>query len=619
MAKKVEIEVVAKTDKANVNIKKTTDTTKGLGKEAGAVGGKFDSMTGGAIAGFKGLLTSVKATIKSMGILKVAIAATGIGAIAIAIIAVGKAFTNTEEGQNKFRIIMMQIGTITGNLIDILANLGMKLIEVFTSPKKALKSFVQLIKSQIINRFNAAAAAVGFLGSAIQKVFSGDFKGAMADASSAGKSYIDVLTGVEGTVNKVREGVKAFRKEQTEEIKKATKLQENRNKLDKIDRDLLVERAKARRDIAAAREIAAAKEGVSLEERTEAIKEAARIEDAITKKEIAAAKMRLQARVDENSLAGSTKDDLAEEARLRAEVINLETSALKIQKALTAELTAQIREADAEKNAAKNKQLAADKAIAAEELALEKQLATAQLAIRDALAITKAEKDALEIEKTKEKYDKLIAEADRFNLSTVELEKKKIEAVNALANKGAEEKSKNEIFWEGLTDREKAQIMAQGLNNLATVLGKESAAGKAAAISGALISTYQSANDSYKSLAGIPVVGPALGAAAAAAAVVSGMANVKQIIGTPLPTVAGVAAPSVSAPTATAPPAPPDFNVVGATPESQLASTISSSQQKPVRAFVVATDVSSQQELDRKTALQATLGAAKRGWWMGGN
>ena len=575
MAKKVEIEVVAKTDKANVNIKKTTDTTKGLGKEAGAVGGKFDSMTGGAIAGFKGLLTSVKATIKSMGILKVAIAATGIGAIAIAIIAVGKAFTNTEEGQNKFRIIMIQIGTVVGNVVDILANLGTSLLNI---------------------------------GKALGKLITGDLKGAA-----------EAWDNVKESVTAAKDGVVNFGKETREEIKKATKLQENRNKLDKIDRDLLVERAKARRDIAAAREIAAAKEGVSLEERTEAIKEAARIEDAITKKEIAAAKMRLQARVDENSLAGSTKDDLAEEARLRAEVINLETSALKIQKALTAELTAQIREADAEKNAAKNKQLADDKAIAAEELALEKQLATAQLAIRDALAITKAEKDALEIEKTKEKYDKLIAEADRFGLSTVELEKKKIEAVNALSNKGSEDKAKNEIFWEKLTDREKTQIMAQGLNNLAAVLGKESAAGKAAAISGALISTYQSATDSYKSLAAIPVVGPALGAAAAAAAVVSGMANVKQIIGTPLPTVAGVAAPSVSAPTATAPPAPPDFNVVGATPESQLASTISSSQQKPVRAFVVATDVSTQQELDRKTRLQAAIGAAKRGWWMGGN
>ena len=575
MAKKVEIEVVAKTDKANVNIKKTTDTTKGLGKEAGAVGGKFDSMTGGAIAGFKGLLTSVKATIKSMGILKVAIAATGIGAIAIAIIAVGKAFTNTEEGQNKFRIIMIQIGTVVGNVVDILANLGTSLLNI---------------------------------GKALRKLITGDLKGAA-----------EAWDNVKESVTAAKDGVVNFGKETREEIKKATKLQENRNKLDKIDRDLLVERAKARRDIAAAREIAAAKEGVSLEERTEAIKEAARIEDAITKKEIAAAKMRLQARVDENSLAGSTKDDLAEEARLRAEVINLETSALKIQKALTAELTAQIREADAEKNAAKNKQLADDKAIAAEELALEKQLATAQLAIRDALAITKAEKDALEIEKTKEKYDKLIAEADRFGLSTVELEKKKIEAVNALSNKGSEDKAKNEIFWEKLTDREKTQIMAQGLNNLAAVLGKESAAGKAAAISGTLISTYQSSIDSYKSLAGIPVIGPVLGAAAAAAAVVSGMATVKQIIGTPLPTVAGVAAPSVSAPTATAPPAPPDFNVVGATPESQLASTISSSQQKPVRAFVVATDVSTQQELDRKTRLQAAIGAAKRGWWMGGN
>ena len=568
MAKKVEIEVVAKTDKANVNIKKTTDTTKGLGKEAGAVGGKFDSMTGGAIAGFKGLLTSVKATIKSMGILKVAIAATGIGAIAIAIIAVGKAFTNTEEGQNKFRIIMIQIGTVVGNVVDILANLGTSLLNI---------------------------------GKALGKLITGDLKGAA-----------EAWDNVKESVTAAKDGVVNFGKETREEIKKATKLQENRNKLDKIDRDLLVERAKARRDIAAAREIAAAKEGVSLEERTEAIKEAARIEDAITKKEIAAAKMRLQARVDENSLAGSTKDDLAEEARLRAEVINLETSALKIQKALTAELTAQIREADAEKNAAKNKQLAADKAIAAEELALEKAQATAELAIRDALAITKEEKAALEIEKTKEKYDKLIAEAQRFGLATVELEKKKIEAVNALSNKGSEVKAKNEIFWEKLTDREKTQIMAQGLNNLAAVLGKESAAGKAAAISGALISTYQSATDSYKSLAGIPVVGPALGAAAAAAAVVSGMANVKQIIGTPLPTVAGVAAPSVSAPTAISPPAPPDFNVVGATPESQLASTISSSQQKPVRAFVVATDVSTQQELDRKTRLQAAIGAATR-------
>ena len=569
MAKKVEIEVVAKTDKADVNIQNTTDTTKDLGNEAVNVGGKFDTMTGGVVSGFTGVLKSVKATIKSMGVLKVAIAATGIGALALAIVSVGKAFTNSEEGQNRFRIIMIQISTVVGNVVDILANLGTSLLNV---------------------------------GKALGKLVTGDLKGAA-----------DAWKNVKENVVAAKDGIVNFGEETREEIKKATALQESRNKLDKIERDLLIERAEANRDIAAAREIAAAKEDVSLEERMAAIEEAARIEDEITQKEIAAAKMRLQARVDENSLAGSTKEDLEEEARLRAEVINLETSALKIQKALTAELTATKREAEAEERAAQAAINAEKKAAEAEQLAREKELAAAQLAIRDALAITQEEKDALEIEKTKEKYDKLIAEADKFGLSTVELEKKKIDAVNALVNKGAETDAKNQIFWEGLTQREKSQIMAQGLNNLATVLGKESAAGKAAAISGTLISTYQSAQDSYKSLSGIPIVGPALGAAAAAAAVVAGMANIKAIKGTPLPTIAGVSAPSVSAPSSAAvAPSPPAFNVVGATPESQLASTISSSQQKPVRAFVVSSDVSTQQELDRKTRLQAALGAASK-------
>jgi len=53
--------------------------------------------------------------------------------------------------------------------------------------------------------------------------------------------------------------------------------------------------------------------------------------------------------------------------------------------------------------------------------------------------------------------------------------------------------------------------------------------GKAAAIANAVVNTYQAATGAYASLAAIPYVGPALGAAAAAAAIVAGMANVAQI------------------------------------------------------------------------------------------
>ncbi|MBQ5630813.1 MAG: hypothetical protein IIV15_05825 [Ruminococcus sp.] len=52
---------------------------------------------------------------------------------------------------------------------------------------------------------------------------------------------------------------------------------------------------------------------------------------------------------------------------------------------------------------------------------------------------------------------------------------------------------------------------------------------KAINIAAALIDTYKAANDAYAAMASIPYVGPALGAAAAAAAVVAGMAQVNAI------------------------------------------------------------------------------------------
>lgn len=53
--------------------------------------------------------------------------------------------------------------------------------------------------------------------------------------------------------------------------------------------------------------------------------------------------------------------------------------------------------------------------------------------------------------------------------------------------------------------------------------------GKALAISEAVISTYQGAQEAFTSLAGIPYVGPALGIAAAAAAITAGMVRIQSI------------------------------------------------------------------------------------------
>jgi hypothetical protein len=52
----------------------------------------------------------------------------------------------------------------------------------------------------------------------------------------------------------------------------------------------------------------------------------------------------------------------------------------------------------------------------------------------------------------------------------------------------------------------------------------------------------------------------------------------------------------------------PDFNVVGASPESQLAQSVAGQMAKPIKAFVVGKEITSQQELDRNILTNAGLG-----------
>jgi len=60
---------------------------------------------------------------------------------------------------------------------------------------------------------------------------------------------------------------------------------------------------------------------------------------------------------------------------------------------------------------------------------------------------------------------------------------------------------------------------------------------------------------------------------------------------------------------ATPPPSlPPAFNVVGAAPENQLAQAIGGQQERPIQAFVVGSEVTSQQALDRNIVDNASLG-----------
>lgn len=96
----------------------------------------------------------------------------------------------------------------------------------------------------------------------------------------------------------------------------------------------------------------------------------------------------------------------------------------------------------------------------------------------------------------------------------------------------AQYRTQTALLDEQLAQR-RQKTMATALNNLASLQNssnkKMAEVGKAAAIAQATIDTYKAANAAYSAMAGIPIIGPALGAAAAAAAIVAGLNNVAQI------------------------------------------------------------------------------------------
>ena len=74
---------------------------------------------------------------------------------------------------------------------------------------------------------------------------------------------------------------------------------------------------------------------------------------------------------------------------------------------------------------------------------------------------------------------------------------------------------------------EAADAVANTLSAMSDLLGKETAAGKAAAVASATINTFSSAQKAYDATVGIPFVGPVLAPINAGIAIAAGIKNVK--------------------------------------------------------------------------------------------
>ena len=574
-------------DDVNKEVKETSKSTQQMG-------GTLDKVTGGAVSkfnSFKGALTSVTTGFKS---LKVAIIATGIGALLIAVTALGQAFTRSEEGQNKFAKILGVIGSITGNLLDLLADLGEAIINAFTNPIQALKNFQKSVTEFVTDKINGVIDSFGLLGSAIKKAFSGDFSGALEDAKDGFVKLNNNINPVKIAVDAVAKSVKNLAKEIKADATAAAKIADQRAEAEKAARKLIVERAQAEQDIARLREKAVNKEKFTAQERIAFLEEAGKISEELAAKETAVAKLRLQAKLTENSLAKSNKEDLNEAAQLEASVIQLETQRLNLQKRLSTELLTARREAAAQiKKDAKEEPVVVDKKL---QKIQEIQKAYKQKQ-EDAEAESELQKIALEEERKLAELDRLDATEDQ-KAEVIAFYQKKIQGVKD-ANAAEDEKN------EKIKNAAQLNMVKNTLGNMSTLFDDQSAAGKATAAAAALINTYQGITAELATKTVTPFeFGVKIANIATTAAI--GFKSVKDILKTTPSNAKGGTNPASGAGGGGAP-IPPAFNIVGSSGETQLADAIGGQSQRPARAYVVSNDVTTAQEMDRNIIEGASI------------
>jgi hypothetical protein len=609
--------------------------------------GKLDAQTGGLISGFSGMVKGLKNATKGFKTMKLAIISTGLGALVVVMGALYAAFTSSEEGQKKWAAVMEVVGAVVSVFKDRLAALGSGLISLFTEPIETLKGFGKSIKEFVMDKVEQAVEGLGFMGSAISKLFKGNLTGALNDASKGVLQLNRALNPAVMIVEAMVEGTKKLVTELTKEAKVALMIAADKKKAHKIENELITERAIAERDRQSLLDKAAKKDIYSAAQRIKFLEEAGKVEDKINEKQIKLAKLKLKTQQDLNEQGLSDKKDIKAELELKAQLINLETQRLVKAKQLSSQLVsvrkeeaARIQQIDDEADAKalaiqdfkdslrikdKENKFAdieaerEDRIKELEELRVSKTLKEQMLL--DIEASFKEKKKVIEDEAKVIEDEKLAAFLEKeTEEKEIALEDEKQAALDKAKRLGASKKQLLQIetnYVNQIADAEdaandaKLEMAKKTLGGIAAALGENSKAGKAAAAASALINTYQGITAELATKTATPF-GFAMKLVNIATTAAIGFKSVKSILATNPSSGGGNATnPGAGAAMATAepvPPQPPAFNVVGASDTNQLADAIGGQAQQPVQAFVVSGDVTTAQSLERNIIQGATIG-----------
>jgi hypothetical protein len=575
-------------DKTAESINDIADTTKDIGKSA------EDSQKGikGLGTGFKGLGVAIKAA--------------GIGLLLSAMEILRELFDNNQKTvdffnttfntlQVAFSDFVKWIESNTGTFTDFFKS-------IFEDPLGAVEDLGNAIKDNIIERFNSLLDTLGFVGEAMKRFFEGDFKGALESVQNAGKEMLDVFTGIDGSADKIANAALAVGEYAKETIKQGAAMTEV-NKAAEIAEvlaqgliekyDLQAEKLRQVRD----------DERFTIEERIKANNELKGVLEEQEKAMLANAQRILDAKARQLSLDKDNiefqKEYMAAQNELvgvQAQVAGFRSEQLMNEMALQRELVdLEISRAE---NAQEVAEIEAEAAIAAE-TNLYKQLENEELLNQQ---LYEKRLESLELQKGlyvegTQAYQDMVSEINVLNAERT-------------AQEGEEAKKRRELE-QGV---QQARLQMTGdaigaLNDLAQAFlsGNEEQAKKAFQINKALGISQAVVNTAQAVTAALTAGGNPIKLATGAQFVEAGIAaatGAAQIATIARQQFQASGSVDTNIQTPTAPSTSPQFNIVGASGQNAI---LESLQRNPVKAYVVGSDVTSQQELDRNRINQVSF------------
>ena len=158
-------EVVKGTKESKEAVREFTKTSEGFidqfagvfGVSMGQIGGSVKALQGGIISLSGAQKTATASTGLFSGALKVlkfALAATGIGALIVALGSLVAYFKSSQDGADKLARMMEPLKLAFALVTDAAAAIGRAIVGAFENPKEAISNLWKFLKDQFIKNIN---------------------------------------------------------------------------------------------------------------------------------------------------------------------------------------------------------------------------------------------------------------------------------------------------------------------------------------------------------------------------------------------------------------------------------------------------------------------------------